>query len=419
MGLKTRYCLFFFFFTFISAIGQQKGIIKDTAAFKIKEFKYAADLDSLLLKEFSVEPLASVDTTALIRPIKLHTDTLKKRLERLNSKSPLNIVYTPMLENLINKYLIKRHKSFKTLILRSQYFFPMFEEALDKELVPLEIKYLSIVESSLRPTAKSSAGASGLWQFMFSTGKHFNLEVNSYVDERCDPIRSTNAAAQYLKKLYGVFGDWDLAMAAYNAGPGNVTKAIRRSGGYKNYWNIRPFLPKETANYIPAFLATLYIFEYADLHGFEKVKNQYSIIETDTVEVKQIISLEHIAKALNIEIESLEFLNPSYKLNIIPVVQGRKHYLRLPSKLIGKFISNETELYELAQKQFEKREKPLPKFFKIDSKIKYKVKSGDYLGKIANKFKVKILDIKRWNGLKSDRIATGDRLIIYTKNIGY
>jgi len=183
----------------------------------------------------------------------LPTDTLKKRLAILDAKTPFNIAYNPTLESVIKTHLKSRKRSTETLIQLSHYYFPLFEEVLDKENLPLEIKYLAVVESSLKPRAKSRVGATGLWQFMFSTGKQYGLEVSSYVDERCDPLRSTNAAAHYLAALYKTFGDWDLALAAYNSGPGNVTKAIRRSGGYQNYWNIRPFLPKETAGYLPRF----------------------------------------------------------------------------------------------------------------------------------------------------------------------
>ena len=268
----------------------------------------------------------------------------------------------------------------------------------------------------MNPKAKSPVGASGLWQFMFSTSKMYGLEVNSYIDERFDPVKSTKAAAKYLNKLYDIFGDWSLALAAYNSGPGNVTKAMRRSGGYRNYWNIRPFLPKETANYIPAFFATLYIFEFADQHGFHNKPAPFSIIETDTVLVKEMLHFNHLVDALNIEKEILEFLNPSYKLNIVPYIKGKRKTLRLPKPTLGKFLANEDKIYAFSKNQFDKREKPLPKFYKMNSRIRYSVKSGDYLGKIAKKFKVKIKDIRKWNSLKNDLINVGDRLIIYTKS---
>ena len=292
----------------------------------------------------------------------------------------------------------------------------MFEEVLDKYNLPLEIKYLAIVESSLNPRAKSRVGATGLWQFMFSTGKHYGLEVNSYVDERCDPLRSTNAAAKYLSALYKIFGDWDLALAAYNSGPGNVTKAIRRSGGYKNYWNIRPFLPKETAGYLPAFLATLYLFEYAEAHGFNRDLSQLPILATDTIQVKQMISLDQISEFTDIKIEILQFLNPSYRLDIIPVIETKTYNLRLPLNKIGDFVQKEDQIYAHAKAEFEAREKPLPQFFEIDSKIRYKVKSGDYLGKIARNFKVRVSQIKQWNGLRTNELKIGQRLTIYSRN---
>ena len=346
----------------------------------------------------------------------LPTDTLKKRLAILDAKTPFNIAYNPSLESVIKSYLKNRKRSTETLINRSQYYFPMFEEVLDKHNLPLEIKYLAVVESALKPRAKSRVGATGLWQFMFATGKQYGLEVSSYVDERCDPLRSTNAAAKYLASLYKTFGDWDLALAAYNSGPGNVTKAIRRSGGYQNYWNIRPYLPRETAGYLPAFLATLYLFEYAEAHGFQVEKNQLPIVATDTIHVKQMISLDQVAELTDTKIETLQHLNPSYKLDIIPVLNNKTYTLRLPLAKIGDFVQNEAQIYATAKAEFEAREKPLPQFFEIDSKIRYKVRSGDYLGKIARKFRVRVSQIKKWNGLRTNDLKIGQRLTIYSRN---
>ena len=346
----------------------------------------------------------------------LPTDTLKKRLAILDAKTPFNIAYNPALESVIKGYLKNRKRSTETLISRSHYYFPMFEEILDKHNLPLEIKYLAVVESALKPRAKSRVGATGLWQFMFATGKQYGLEVSSYVDERCDPLLSTNAAAKYLGSLYKMFGDWDLALAAYNSGPGNVTKAIRRSGGYQNYWNIRPFLPSETAGYLPAFLATFYLFEYAETHGFQVQKKQLPMIATDTIHVKQMISLDQVAEFTNTKIELLQHLNPSYKLDIIPALNNKTYTLRLPLDKIGDFVQNETQIYRAAQAEFEAREKPLPQFFEIDSKIRYKVKSGDYLGKIARKFGVKVSQIKKWNGLRTNDLKIGQQLTIYSRN---
>jgi len=297
----------------------------------------------------------------------------------------------------------------------SEYYFPMFETELDNYNIPLEVKYLAIVESALKPRAKSRVGATGLWQFMFATGKQFGLDVSSYVDERSDPILSTEAACKYLASLYTVFGDWDLALAAYNSGPGNVTKAIRRSGGYTNYWNIRPHLPRETAGYLPAFLATMYIFEYANAHGFQPIKPKFTYIETDTVRVKQMITLDQVSELMGIKIEELQFLNPSYKLDIIPFIKDENYVLRLPREYIGAFVNNEEKIYAFAKAEFDKREKPLPQFYETESRIRYRVKSGDYLGKIARRYGVRVSQIKRWNGLRSNNIRIGQRLTIYPR----
>jgi len=346
----------------------------------------------------------------------LSTDTLKARLQRLNAKTPFNVEYNPSLESVIKRYLKHRRKSLERLMGLSHFYFPMFEQEFDNYNIPLEMKYLSIVESALKPRARSRVGATGLWQFMFVTGKEHNLDVSSYVDDRRDPIKSTTAAAQYLSKLYKIFGDWDLALAAYNSGPGNVNKAIRRSGGYQNYWNIRPHLPRETAGYVPAFLATMYIFEYAKEHGFKPERPPFQHIETDTVHVKQMITLDQVAETTGVNIEELQFLNPSYKLDIIPKVEGKTYVLRLPREAIGVFTSNEDKIYAFAKAEFDKREKPLPQLFNTDTRIRYRVRSGDYLGKIARRYGVRVSQIKRWNGLRSNNLRIGQRLTIYPRN---
>ena len=271
------------------------------------------------------------------------------------------------------------------------------------------------MESALNPRARSRVGATGLWQFMFATGKMYGLDVSSYVDERRDPIASTKSASKYLAKLYGIFGDWDLALAAYNSGPGNVNKAIRRSGGYKNYWNIRRNLPRETAGYLPAFLATMYLFEYAEEHGFERVPIERPYFETDTVHIKELVTFEQISKTVGISMEELQVLNPQYKLNIIPKVKDKAYALRLPLLHLGKFVSNEDAIYAYAKSELAKQEKPLPQMVNSSDRIRYKVKSGDYLGKIAERYGVRISQIKRWNGLRTNNLRIGQRLTIYPR----
>ncbi|CAI8316429.1 MAG: Membrane-bound lytic murein transglycosylase D [Formosa sp. Hel3_A1_48] len=398
-------------------------IVIDTTAIELQDYNNALLYDAQWRAEFfddslydSISKAVNENTSEAVNFAALSLDTLQSRLQQLDAKTPFHIHYNPALETLIKKYLKQRKVLYERLMKLSQYYFPLFEDIFDREGIPLEIKYLAIVESALRPNAKSRVGATGLWQFMFSTGKYYDLEVSSYVDERCDPVRSTIAAAKYLKSLYKVFNDWDLALAAYNSGPGNVTKAIRRSGGYQNYWNIRPFLPRETAGYLPAFLATMYLFEYAPQHGFNVSKHQMPIIKTDTIQIKRMISLKQVSAVIDIDLETLEFLNPSYKLGIIPYIKNKNYALRLPLEMVGTFVSNEDQIYAYAKAEFDRREKPLPKFFKLDTKIRYKVQPGDYLGKIAKKFRVRISQIKQWNGLRSDQLKAGSRLTIFTRN---
>ena len=347
----------------------------------------------------------------------LTTDLLKKRLSVLNNTTPFNLAYNPALEKVIQSYLKYRSRYYPALMAKAKYYFPIFEQYLDQYDIPLEMKYLAIVESALRPKARSRVGASGLWQFMYGTGKQFDLKISSYVDERLDPVKATIAACKYLSKLYTTFGDWDLALAAYNSGPGNVSKAIKRSGGFKNYWNIRPYLPSETAGYVPAFYATMYIFNYANEHNIYPELPKFFNFQTDTIRVKRTISFAQISKVLEVDEETLTFLNPAYKLNIIPYIKGRNYAVRLPTSNVIDFLEKEKDVYALADAHDAKRERPLPKYFEMDKRIRYKVKSGDYLGKIANKFGVNVSSIKRWNSLKNSNLKIGQRLYIFPKRI--
>lgn len=396
--------------------------IKDTTVILLEDMAAARKYDSLWLQELynapRFEEIYGSVTNMTFEPIdyvELPTELLKERLTEINSRTPFNVEYNPALESVIKNYLKNRRRTMGKLIGMSDYYFPMFEEALAKYNIPLEIKYLAIVESALRPTAESRVGATGLWQFMFSTGKMFGLDVNSYVDDRTDPIKATEAACKYLQSLYTSLGDWDLALAAYNSGPGNVAKAIRRSGGYKNYWNIRSHLPRETAGYLPAFLATMYIFEYAEEHGFKSEGPRIPYVATDTIHIKKQIALDHVAAVTSMDLTEIEFLNPQYRLGIIPVVKDEVYALRLPVDMIGKFVANEDAIYAYAAQEFNKREKPLPEVLNQNSKIRYKVRSGDYLGKIANKFGVRVSQIKRWNGLRSNSLKVGQRLTIHPR----
>ena len=353
--------------------------------------------------------------TTSIAPENLNSDTIKNRIDRLNKKTPLDIFLSSDVEKLIKKYLKNRTDFYAKNKDKINLYFPMFEEQLQNRKIPLELKYLPIIESRLDPEAVSRVGATGLWQLMFYTGLENGLKLNSYIDERMDPLKSTIAATKYLEKLYKIHSDWNLALASYNAGPRTISKAIKRSGGYKNYWNLRPFLPRETANYIPSFIATMYILEYAEEHGIDIKQLPNTKPKIDTIYVKNQISFEHISSFLNISKEIIKKYNPSYIHEIVP--GKNKNYITLPEKVVDSIISNEERLYAYSKSEFDKQEKPLPDLYSIDSKIIYKIKYGEFLGKIAKKFGVKVSDLKRWNNLKSDAIKENQKLIVFPKRI--
>ena len=399
------------------------SIVNQNNAQALADYKLPATYDSLWLEELSknnslypeMVEAVNADAEQAIDLSGWDTELFKARLQKLNERTPLDISYNPSLENVVKSFLLKKKELLSRMLTASQFYFPMFEESLDRHDIPLEIKYLSIVESALNPRARSRVGATGLWQFMYGTGRMYGLDVNSYVDERSDPIKSTEAACQYLSKLYTIFNDWDLALAAYNSGPGNVNKAIRRSGGYKNYWNLRRHLPRETAGYVPAFIATFYLIEYAEEYGIQGKTAPRPYFETDTVSVKELITFEQIAKWSGVGLDEVKLLNPAYKLNIIPKIEGKNYTLRLPVRQLGRFVANEQEIYAQAQEEIKKREKPLPQLVKADDRIRYRVRSGDYLGKIAERYGVGVSQIKRWNSLRSDNLRVGQRLTIYPR----
>lgn len=406
----------------------------------------SACVDSLWLKNIATETEYStikndIATLNLNEKVTydLPTDVLKERLKRLDEKSPFNIEYNEQLENLIKMFLKTRKSSFERLMGVSQYYFPMFEEALARYNVPLEIKYLAIVESALNPLAVSRVGATGLWQFMFETGKQYKLNINSYVDERRDPLKASDAAARYMEGMFKIFGDWELVLASYNSGAGNVSKAIRRSGGHQNFWNIKKNLPRETQGYVPAFLATMYIFEYHKEHGIVPNKAIANHIKTDTIAVKNKISFKQLSDLLDISENEITFLNPSYKNKVVPYITGEKNVVRLPLEKVAIFTANEDKMYayiDYLEKNREKQFITKPKVKIIadttntalteiklekkpidteDKSIKikiYKVKKGDNLNEIATLYNVLLTDLKNWNNLKRNKVNVGTRLKI-------
>jgi membrane-bound lytic murein transglycosylase D len=429
---------------FSQKYGENKGIVKKEANnFYLDSIKktfvkddLASCVDSLWMKELGNLDIYN-DISSDIKNInidekvdyELPTELLKKRLAAMDAKSPFNIEYNPGLENIIKSFLKNRKKSFERLMAISEYYFPLFEEALAKQNVPLEIKYLAVVESALNPKAVSRVGATGLWQFMYQTGKQYNLKIDSYVDDRSDPLKASEAAAQYMSNMYAIFGDWDLVLASYNSGPGNVAKAIRRSGGQQNYWNIRKNLPQETQGYVPAFLATMYIYEYHKEHGIVPNRAIIKHFATDTILIKKEMSFKQISDLLDIPVSQLQLLNPSYKLNVVPFYQDQPHYLRLPTEKISVFASNEDKIYAYAQRELDFREKPfqVTKAVVVTDSLNYTqqrvtlpkakyytVKRGDNLGEIADKYNVSVDDIKKWNNLRSSTVSRGKSLKILT-----
>lgn len=399
----------------------------------------ASCVDSLWTKELTDlniynelnKDIESINTDEKV-DYELPTELLKSRLEAMNAKSPFNIQYNQGLENIIKSFLKNRKKSFERLMSISDYYFPMFEEVFAKNNIPLEIKYLAIVESALNPKAVSRVGATGIWQFMYHTGKQYNLNIDSYIDERSDPLKATKAAAQYMANMFEIFGDWELVLASYNSGPGNVSKAIRRSGGQQNFWSIKSNLPKETQGYVPAFLATMYLYEYHKEHGIKPNKANLQHFATDTVMIKKQMSFKQISDLLDVPISQIQLLNPSYKLNVIPQYQDQNQYLRLPKEKIGLFVSNEDKIYAYIQHEAELKNNnpyfknitpntaiaaaPVEKivFPKGSTTQYYKVKKGDNLSAIAAKYNVDINDLKKWNRLSSNSLSYGKVLTIIT-----
>jgi len=416
-----------------------KPIVKisylDSVKNTFKRDEMATRVDSLWMNELVsldiyddlTKDIQTINTDVTVDE-ELPTALLKQRLQAMNEKSPFDIEYNQGLENIIKSFLKNRKKSFSRLMALSEYYFPIFEDAFARQNVPLEIKYLAVVESALNPKAVSKMGATGLWQFMYGTGKQYALKIDSYIDERSDPLKATAAASEYMTKMFNIFGDWELVLASYNSGPGNVTKAIRRSGGKTKYWDIRNHLPKETQGYVPAFLATMYLFEYHKEHGINPQRAVVKNFETDTVQIKNQMSFKQIADLLDMPQSQIQLLNPSYKLNVVPFYQGEAHYLRLPKDKIATFVSNEDKIYDYVAYQAQNKTMPAQLALKVTPKAKaklektiepidtdvkwYKVRKGDNLGAIAARYDVSVVDLKKWNNLKTNAVALGRNLKI-------
>ena len=333
-------------------------------------------------------------------------------LDSMDHLTPFDLVHNERTEAFIRLYAVKRRKQTARLLGLQHYYFPMMEEMLAKYEMPLELKYLAVIESGLNPKARSHAGAVGLWQFMYATGKMHGLHQNSYMDERMDPIKSTDAACRYLKYLYGMYHKWDLALAAYNCGPGNVNRAMRRSGSTDgNYWDLYPYLPRETRGYVPAFIAVNYVMNNAAAHNIYPVMPQSTYFEMDTVHVSKPLEFSQLAENLDMQVGDIAYFNPTYKLNSIPAYSNKTSILYLPHEKAELFVQNEDTIYAMAVKAKPNQGTKVKKF--SEDRVVYTVRSGDYLGKIANRYHVSVSSIMKWNGLRSNKLRIGQKLVIY------
>ena len=331
------------------------------------------------------------------------------RIKKMNSF--ITLPYNDIVKNYIIKYSEKMPTSIGKILGLCEYYMPIFQEIFNQYDMPEELRAMAVIESAMNPLATSRVGAKGMWQFMYSTAKSYGLHIDSFVDERIDPIKSAHAAAQYLQDAYEIFGDWNLAIASYNCGAGNVNKAIRRSGS-RAFWDLWPYLPRETRGYVPAFVGALYTMNYYKEHGIRPVAVA-TPEHVDTLHINKMLHLKQVSELTGAPLEDLKNLNPQYRHEIIPG-NDRQYILRIPYKYTNAFLENEDSLYRhKADVYFN----PVTiKKIKEDGdgvRIVYRVKSGDYLGRIAINHGTTVAKIKKWNNLKSNDIRVGQRLIIY------
>ncbi len=378
-------------------------------------------LDSLYRIRYFNDSLHWVDPSSLNKygyaphEVPVFSDSIyRSRIEALNRQTPIPLTYNQHVRGFIDLYAVRKRGLTSRMLGLSYVYFPMFEEMLDRYNIPLEMKYLAMVESALNPTAGSPMGAKGLWQFMYGTGKVYGLKVSSLVDDRFDPLKSTEAACQHMIDLYNIYEDWLLVMAAYNAGAGNVNRAIRRAGGVKDYWAIWPYLPRETRGYVPAFIAVAYVINHATEHNLYPAHPGMMMYGTDTVTVRDLISFEQLNELLGVPMADLRFFNPQFKQGIIPATPDQPHVIRIPSQYVGAFLDNEKELYAYVTRKGVKQQTLIEEVKKVSEQRTHTVKSGENLGLIAKKYGVTVKQLQTWNNLKSTNLKVGQRLAIYT-----
>ena len=377
---------------------------------------YTAETSDSLLniwyahKKATAEDMMDFDMDSVKFQSNVPDEVYLQRIKEMNSF--ITLPYNDIVRNYIILYSEKMQTRMSHILGLCQYYMPIFEETLNKYDMPEELKAMAIIESALNPTAESRVGAKGMWQFMYSTAKMYGLHIDSFVDERMDPVKSADAAARYMRDAYRIFGDWNLAIASYNCGAGNVNKAIRRSGGSRKFWDIYPYLPRETRGYVPAFVGALYTMAYYKEHGIRPEAVSMPV-HVDTFKITKMLHLKQVSDLTGAPLEEIKNLNPQYRHEIVPG-NDKEYILRLPYTYTNKFIDVEDSLYRhKAEEYFNPATIKKIKDGGDGERIVYRVKNGDYLGKIASRHRCTVAQIKRWNNLKSNNIRVGQRLVIY------
>lgn len=391
-----------------------------------QEEEHEADTLELPVPTGDLIPLDSLPITLIALPDELEyvpaDDTPELLADRLGClQQAIPLTYNNTVHGFINYFTIRNREYTRAMQRKKDLYFPLFESRLAQHNLPDELKYLSIIESALNPRAVSKARAVGLWQFMSGTGRYMGLNIDYYVDERMDPEKSTEAACRYLSQLYRIFGDWELALAAYNSGPGTVRKAIRRSGYKKTFWEIYSHLPRETRAYVPQFTAIIYAMNYAEQHNLLETSRE-ELPLSDTLVVKQFVHFETLASLTGTCLEDLQKLNPSVQRNALPD-NGKVHVMRIPTLAKENLNLNRIAILDSVSRAGKKEIEALAIKIAGGSTegreiLSYKVTSGDVLGSIAMRYKVGVTDIKKWNNLHNDKIHIGQRLAIWVVPTG-
>lgn len=380
------------------------------SSYSVSVIKSGGGTDAIVWHLSAMDRLPLFSSTTNSDTIKAKPDLyFECKLASLGNHSPIDFDYNPYVKRYIDIYTLERREQVSKMIGLSEMYFPIFEEIFAKYQLPLELKYLAVVESALNPLAVSRSGAVGLWQFKINTAKMFNLEVNNFVDERMDPIKSTEAAAQYLEYLFRTFKDWHLALAAYNVGPGPIRNAIERANGERNFWKLYPLLPESAKNFVPAFIAAAYVMNSYAEHGISPTPLKITYSKTDTVLVHKPLDLALVAKAVDMDLDLVRFLNPTYRYDYIPESNSPQVF-RLPADKTGLFIKKSKQLYNSTRKP-----NSISRSMTDSAQVRftYTVQNGDSLHKLAMQFGCTLADIYRWNPGIDTMLAVGQNLVFW------